>query len=355
VNIPWYDDLNAEKQLGIGYVWANVYPDYKRCGSYQAFIKPHLSRENLKVVSGAQASRILFEGNVAIGVEYFKNGNKEDVERVVAKREVIVSCGSLLSPWLLMLSGVGPKHHLEEHGIEVVQDLPGVGQNLSDHLFAPLWFRSKQPLPSKQEWCPIQCFGRSDGDYSDSLPPDYQIYIAYRKEALDGFPHAPGTSSDDPQILGAVSVLHPKSRGKVTLSSKDPTVNPLVDPNYLHQQEDLQVLTDCSKQLHKIVHSSAMSEWLDHELFPGKTWPEDENTYWRTFSGTMWHPVGTCRMGLDTDVRSVVDPRLRVINTKRLRVIDASVFPDLPSGNTQAPTFVIADRGADLVLEDNVY
>jgi len=252
----------------------------------------------------------------------------------------------------LMLSGVGPKQHLEEHGIDVVQDLPGVGQNLSDHIWAPIFFKSKQPLPSKPEWCGIQMYGRSDGDYSDSLPPDYQLLFVYRKEYLDGFPPCPGTSNSESQMATAVAVLHPKSRGKVTLASKDPTVNPVVDPNYLQHQEDLQVLTDGANQFRKLLHTSAMSEWLDQEVFPGKAWPEDESSYWRTVCASMWHPVGTCRMGSDTDPRSVVDPRLRVINVKRLRVIDASVFPDVTSGNTQAPTFGIAERGADLVLED---
>jgi len=253
-----------------------------------------------------------------------------------------------------MLSGIGPKKHLEEHNIKVVQDLPGVGQNLTDHLFAPIYFKAKKDTPSKPEWCAVVGYGRSDGDYSEHVVPDYQYLLSARKEWLPGFPRAPGTAETDnsPQIVGAIAIMHPKSHGTITLASNDPSVHPIIDPNYLQHKEEVQVFVDGAGQLRSLLRTSAMSEWVDCELVPGKLSLEEEHAHWRSVCASQWHPVGTCRMGSDTDARSVVNPRLQVLHMKNLRVIDASVMPEVPSGNTHAPTLAVADRGADIILED---
>jgi len=352
VNIPWYDDLNAEKQLGIGYVWANVYADYKRCGSYQAFVAPHLSsRKNLTLISGAQASRVIFQGNTAVGVEYLINQNKDKTVQVMAKREVILSCGSLLSPHLLMLSGVGPKQHLEKHNIPVVVDLPGVGQNLSDHLYGNIIFKAKKELPSKKEWASLQAFGRIDGKYDDSLIPDFQYIICARKGGLPGLPPVPGIQENSPQVFASIALLHPKSRGTVTLSSNNPLENPIINPNYLQYEEEVLTLHHAANHLRTLIAST--SQWIETEILPGNNNLEEEIKYWKNNVVSMWHPVGTCRMGSETDPRSVVNPKLKVIHTQHLRVIDASVMPFVPSGNTQAPTLAVAERGAQMILEEN--
>jgi len=189
--IPWTDDSNAERQLGLGYVWNNVYPDYKRCGSWQAFIKPNLGRPNLKVISGAQVSHVLFENingkTTAVGVEYFKNENFEAKIELTAKKEVILCGGAILTPQILLLSGIGNEVALRELGIPVVQHLPAVGQNLSDHLFAPMWYKTKKEKLSKPEWSPVQGFGRCDQNYDNSLIPDYQYHLYHERNGYLDF------------------------------------------------------------------------------------------------------------------------------------------------------------------------
>ncbi|WP_436902504.1 GMC family oxidoreductase [Halovenus halobia] len=341
--IPRNDDFNGEQQEGTG-LYHVTQEDGKRCSAAKAYITPILDRDNLTVETGAQVTQIRFDGDQATGVTYEQDGTEH---RADADAEVIVSGGAVNSPQLLMLSGVGPADHLQEHGIDVVADLPGVGQNLQDHLFGfVVYERTKggEPAPSTN-------IGEAGGfTYVDESEPapDLQFHFAPMYFMEHGF-----ANPEEGQgfSIGATQ-LRPESRGYIELASDDPFDHPVIEPNYFSEQKDLDVIVEGVKQAREIAQQDALDDWRGEEVWPGEDVQTDAEIeeHVRETGHTVYHPVGTCKMG-DDDM-AVVDDELRVHGVSNLRVVDASVMPTISSGNTNAPTIAVAEKAAELITEE---
>lgn len=349
--IPYTEDSNSDKQLGYGLSWANVTETWERHSTYRAFVHPHLDRSNLTIRTGAAVSRVLLDGGKrAIGVQYVNEAGDTCVAK--ASREVILSAGAINSPQLLMLSGIGDRDHLESVGVDTLIDLPGVGLHLQDHVFAPAIFSCRKPLPPTKEWSAWHIFGRNDGGW-ESGRPDFFLLFCAREQYLPGF-FRPEEYEDSDLILAAVAVLHPHSKGSVRLASTDPQQTPIINPNYLSDDEDMVAWRRGFSLLSKLTTSDAMEEWVEKELQPACSSGIDIESYVKAAGASMWHLVGTCKMGRGSDSLCVVDNRCRVRGgVSALRVIDASVIPELPSAPTQALTMAVAEIASDIVLEDH--
>lgn len=337
-------DFNGERQEGVGYYHSTV-KDGERHSAAAAYVLPVLDRPNLTVETGAHATRLTFDGDRATGVVYEQDGQRREAE-VHESGEVIVSAGAIQSPQLLMLSGLGPADHLEEHGIDVRVDLPGVGRNLQDHLRWSIGYESPEPIEpqhdsdgaARYDRVLVGGFERSDPD----LPaPDIQYGISV------------GLGPDRPKEGYMITVLplRPTSTGRVTLRSADPFDAPVCDPQYLSTEKDVRDAVTCVREAREIGEADVLSEYRKREARPGADVRTDEEIaeFVRETAVSGYHPVGTCKMG-DDDL-AVVDDDLRVHGVSGLRVIDASVMPDITSGNTNAPTVAIAEKGADLVRD----
>ena len=343
-----------------------------RASAATAYLWPAMKRPNLRLVTEAHTTRILFEGARAVGVEYVRSGI---TERVRARRGVILSAGSVNSPQVLQLSGVGPGEVLQRHGIPVVRDMPAVGQNLQDHLGMDYLYRSRLPTLNNElyPWHgklraglkyvltrrgPLCLSVNQGGGFirtrTDLKRPNLQLYfspVSYLKAP-------PGTRplmNPDPYaaFLLGFSTCRPLSRGRIEIGSRDPFAPPKIHPNYLTASEDMAELLEGVRFMRKLAATPSMRSIIEEELKPGPAvQSEDDLTAdIRLRCGTVFHPVGTCMMG--PDARSaVVDSRLHVHGFGGLRVIDASVFPNVTSGNTNAPTIMVAEKAADIVLED---
>jgi choline dehydrogenase len=365
--IPRVSDFNTGSNEGISYFHVNQ-KNGRRWSAARGFLRPALSRSNLKVETHAHATRILFEGKRAIGVEILQNGN---LRRILARKEVILSAGAIASPQLLQLSGIGNGTFLQEHGIDVVHHLPGVGENLQDHLqLRPIYkvsgvrtlneeYRSlfkkgqmaleyalfrKGPLtmaPSQ-----LGAFTRSSPEYAT---PNLQFHI--QPLSLDKFGEDPHPF---PAFTASVSNLRPTSRGTVRIRNGKAGEAPFIRPNYLSTEEDQRVAVDALRLVRQIVAMPALQKYRPEEYKPGAALTTDEELLKgaRDIGTTIFHPVGTAKMGIDSDPMAVTDARLRVRGVENLRVIDASIMPTITSGNTNSPTLMIADKGAALILED---
>ena len=354
---PRNDDFNGRTQEGVGFYQVTQRRG-RRWSAADAYLTPALGRPNLTVLTGAQATRVLVEGGRASGVEYRRGGT---VHTVRAAHEVILAGGAINSPQLLLLSGIGPGEHLREVGVDVVHDLPGVGLGLQDHPLVPvIWhvrggkslFRAESPSgyaqwfgarrgPLTSNLAEAGLFTRSREDLAE---PDLQFHFLpvkfWRQAEVD---------PDVDAFTAATVLVHVHSRGSVRLRSADPTWAPAIDAGYLTDERDLDALVRGVEKAREIAQAAPLAPILAEEWSPGGTvhGREDLRRSVRQTLESLYHPVGSCRMG--TDDLAVVDPQLKVHGLEGLRVVDASVMPTLIRGNTNAPTIMIAERAADLV------
>jgi choline dehydrogenase len=351
------DDFNGPRQEGFGRYQVNQRKG-RRFSAADAFLTPARKRPNLRVETDAHATRLLFDGARCIGVEYMRQGRKE---RALAAREVLLTAGAINSPQLLLLSGVGPQADLRALGIEVIADSPGVGKNLQDHLIAVMTYACEKPVtldvaetvanlgrflafgegPLTSNVAEVGGFLKTRRDLAE---PDIQALFAPAWFVDHGFTKPEGCGFS----LGA-TLLRPESRGQITLRSTDPRAAPKIEARYLTTDRDRQTLVDGIKALRAIVAAAPMAPYRGRERTPGDAVRSDDDVarYLKGAVETLYHPVGTCKMG--TDRLAVVDPALRVRGVGGLRVIDASVMPTIPGGNTQAPTLMIAERAVPLL------
>ena len=340
-----YTDFNGPTQeAGAGFYQTTRTLDGVRVTAASAFLKPVLGRKNLRLLTQVRATRLLVEKGRVVGLEYAGPDGRQTIR---AEREVAVCCGAFETPKLLMLSGLGPAEQLAAHDIPVVQDLSGVGGNLHDHLLLSSAFESTSDLTPPElaaeagllMWTPA-------GNRQE--PPNLQYFFGPALQpSLQSFAPevAPNRGFTFTPILS-----QPVSRGTVTLASRDPAVLARVDPQYLTRDEDVAVLEFGLRYARELVHTHAFDKLRGREIAPGAaaTGSKELREYARRYCSTVWHPVGTCKMGVDEML--VVDTQLRVRGIEGLRVVDSSVMPDLVSSNTNAPTIMIAEKASDLII-----
>ncbi|MDS4043001.1 MAG: choline dehydrogenase [Candidatus Competibacter sp.] len=366
VGYPLSDDFNGAEQEGVGF-YQVTQKDGRRCSSARAYLHAIRRRPNLTIITRALASRVLFDGKRAVGVAYLdRTGQTVELQ---ARREVLLSGGAINSPQLLLLSGVGPRAELEQHDIAMVHELPGVGQNLQDHLDVIVAHREHRRA--------------SYGFALSFLPRLFEGIVDYHRHGrgflTSNLAEAGGFVKSDPALplpnlqyhltstilddhgrriwhgYGYslhVCDLRPKSRGYLTLKSADPRDPPLIQPDYLSHPDDLETLLAGVKTCRKILAARAFDGYRGEELFPGAAVQGDDELrdFIRRRAETIYHPVGTCKMG--HDAMAVVDDRLRVHGLIGLRVADASIMPTLIGGNTNAPAIVIGEKASDLILAE---
>ncbi|WP_254615481.1 GMC family oxidoreductase [Cupriavidus basilensis] len=366
LGIPQTSDFNRGDNEGCGVMQVTQHRG-RRCSAAAAFLRPALSRSNLHVLTGATATRLRFNGKRAVGVEFIRDGV---VQTVSTRREVLLSLGSIGSPQLLQLSGVGPAAMLQLRGIPVRHELPGVGANLQDHLSLRFSYRMRNVSTLNEQFhslprralMGLQYLLRRSGPLVMGAPtlggftrsdagrvkPNVQFLIApmsmkMPEKILNRFPG----------VSGGIYNLNPESRGHVHVRSGDPLEAPEILHNYLKHEDDQRVAIDSVRLIRKLFASEALAHTVPEELLPGPDARSDDEIFsaLKLSCGTAFHPVGTCKMGDDT--MSVVDERLRVRGISGLRVVDASIMPTIPSGNTNAPTIMIAEKAADMIKMDS--
>ena len=351
------DDFNGAEQRGAGRYQLTCRGG-RRWSAVDAFLRPAMARPNLHLRTGAHATRIVLDGSRAVGVTYRHEGSMRTAR---AGREVLLAGGAVNSPQLLMLSGIGPTGHLRDHGIEPVTSLP-VGENLQDHPVVPLLWRTRGTTDLQDHLTPARLaqwrlFGRGPltsnvaegGAFLDSRDgldaPDLQVHMAPTGFLDNGLREPTARLMTTGATLVGVA-----SRGRVRLASADPFWRPVIDPGYLDDQADLDALLAGCRILLEIAEQAPLSRLRDRPFLPenGRNVTDEELTeHIRATAQTLYHPVGTCAMGPADS--SVVDPELRVHGIEALRVVDASVMPTVPRGNTNAPTIMIAERAADVI------
>jgi choline dehydrogenase len=357
-------DFNGATQEGFGYNQWTIRKGL-RSSAATGYLRPARRRSNLRVITRAHATRIMFTGKRATGVEYLRYGTHHSA---TARVEVLVAGGSFNSPQLLQLSGVGPVSLSQRLGIGVVADMPGVGMNLQDHYAGRLVYE-----------CTLPTLNDVVGNFPKSVVAALQFAFARKGFLTMGQSYATGfiradPTSVTPDIQTSISLysshspgdrlhefsgftlvarlLRPESRGSVVVESTDPLQPPAIAPNYLTSEKDCALMLAGMKATRGLVDTAAMRPYVAREHDPGPSCKSDDELmdYLRMRGGIAYHPVGTCKMG--NDAAAVVDERLRVRGLQGLRVVDASIMPTLVSGNTYAPTIMIAEKGADMILED---
>ncbi len=356
-------DFNGAEQEGVG-LYQVTHKNGERYSAAKAYLTPHRARANLHVLTGAQATRILLEGQRAVGVAFVQDGQQREIR---AKREVLLSAGALLSPQLLMLSGIGPADQLRTHGITPLHELPGVGRNLQDHVDVVLVYDAPQltdlfglsfkgalnMLRGIFEWRRQRSgmlttnFAEAGGfirSQADEPIPDLQLHFVVGKLVNHG-----RTTTTGHGYSCHVCLLRPKSRGSVRLASADPLAAPLIDPAFLAERDDMDRLIRGFKLMRSILSQPALARFGARELPASAQAHSDAQieAFIRNHADTIYHPVGSCRMG--PGPMDVVDAQLRVHGLKGLRVVDASVMPSLVGGNTNAPVIMMAEKAAGLI------
>ncbi|KAI4503240.1 hypothetical protein M0802_001462 [Mischocyttarus mexicanus] len=385
-------DVNGVNQTGFMIAQGTVRRE-KRCSSAKAFLRPVKNRPNLHIILNAHVTKVLFNDEKRVtGVEFLRNGIKQIVN---VKKEVIVSAGAINSPQLLMLSGIGPKEHLEEFGIPVISDLR-VGDNLQDHVaFGGLCFTTKDPVTIKEEYFAtlsiflnyvinsngpwttsgIEAVAFVNSKYVDPSDnyPDIQLhffpfevnsYSTFSRKAVgieDNTYETVYKSLRNTEVYTILPLLlKPKSTGWIRLKSKNPLTHPDINPNYFAHKEDMDILIDGIRIAISVSNTSVLQIFgskLHSVKLPGcQRFLFDTDEYWecaiRHYTFTVYHPSGTCKMGPKHDPTAVVDPRLRVYGVKGLRVVDASIIPAIPNGNINAPVIMIGEKASDMIKED---
>jgi len=366
--LPRKPDVNEGDQEGIGYYQLTV-KDGRRMSAARAYLKPAMDRPNLRVETEALVHKIVFDGTRATGVSYEQNGEMLEAR---AGKEVLLSGGAVNSPQILELSGIGKADHLKAQGIDVIADLPGVGENLQDHYVISVQHKITQPVTVNDQAqgfaflkevakylflkkglltlsaAHIQAFVKTRPELSS---PDVQFHILPATMDLEKFKTQQVMELNKfPGLTTAPCQLRPESRGSIHIKSPDPREYPAIRPNYLADPIDQQTAVAGIRWARKIVSQPAMEKYRGEEIMPGEAIESDDEIlgFAREAGSTIYHPVGTCKMG--TDDMAVVDSQLRVKGVQGLRVIDASIMPRLISGNTNAPTIMIAEKVADIIL-----
>jgi choline dehydrogenase len=360
--IPYNPDYNGECQLGVSPVQSTV-GNHQRCSAVDAYLRPHLASGRVTLLTGKTAVRILIENKRAVGVELSGRSPK-----TVMAGAVVLSAGSVHSPTILMHSGIGPGEQLRQHGIAVIVDSPEVGENLQDHPMVPVRAYVRGDLGYQAAAhglgtvkAGLRYLVTKDGPASGNgietvthwnpsdfaADPTIQCYHApiVLNEQL-------GPAGDRSGVTFELVVLQPKSRGWVRLADGDPTSMPLINPNFIGEEDDLRAAVESVRAIREVMAQESLASVIEEEMDPGPHIQSDaEIGEWvKRVATTMWHPVGTCRMG--QDARAVVDARLRVRGVDGLRVIDASIMPNITSGNTNAPTQALARHAAAMLVED---
>jgi choline dehydrogenase len=370
--LSFNDDFNAESQEGVGLYQLNT-KNGRRMSASRAFLRPAMKRKNVRVETGAHATRILFEGKRAVGIEYSQGGATKSVR---ATREVIISGGSINSPQLLQLSGIGPTKLLQDLSIPIVHVNENVGHHLQDHQGINYTFKAKVPTLNQtlRPWWGKLLVGvryllLRKGPLSISLNqgggffrtsekyqrPNMQLYFQVMSTVIPKPGERPLLTPDPwPGFSIGLSNCRTSSRGYIEIKSRSPFDHPRIVANAFSHPDDVSEMLDAVKFVRKIAAQPSIADMIEEELLPGPNVQSDEELIadFRKRSGTVYHPVSTCRMGPDAS-NSVVDSRLRVHGIEGLRVIDASVFPTLITGNTNAPTIAVGWKGAAFILEDH--
>lgn len=367
LGLPHVTDFNSGDQEGVGYYQLTT-RNGRRCSTAVAYLRPARGRANLRIDTGAHAMAVLFEGSRACGVRYRQDGQ---VRTLRARREVILCAGALQSPQLLQLSGVGPAALLRRFGIGVVRDLPGVGENLQDHLQIRLIYETRQPITTNDQlrtlhgraamglqWLLFRggplAVGINQGGLfcrvdPASATPDTQFHFATLSADMAGGKVHPFSG-----CTYSVCQLRPSSRGTVQLRGTDPFEAPAMQPNYLSTELDRRMTVAAVKYARRLAATEPLAGLMKREFRPGPDVRSDDEIlhFCREYGATIFHPSGTAKMGPRSDPMAVVDERLRVHGVSGLRVVDCSIMPTLVSGNTNVPVVMLAERAADFILQD---
>jgi choline dehydrogenase len=367
IGIPRNDDFNGATQEGVGYYQLTTRHGF-RCSTATAYLRPAKARKNLRIETDAQATRVAFDGRKAAGVVYRQAGREITAN---ARREVILAAGALQSPQLLQLSGVAAPELLQRFGIPVVHALPGVGENLQDHLQARVIFRCTKPITTNDvlksvprklamgmryvltRTGPMAIGINQGGVLARTDPaldrPDVQFHLATLSSDMAGSPVHTFSG-----FTMSVCQLRPESRGHIRLKSPDPLAAPAMQPNYLSTPHDRATLVAGIRLARKLAATRSLGPYVAGEYRPGPAATSDDDLlgFARERAATIFHPAGTCRMGPVADPLAVVDAKLKVHGLSGIRVVDCSVMPTLVSGNTNAPVVMIAEKAADMILAD---